>query len=498
MEILYLVSLGLASLISIVIYRLYFHPLSHIPGPALAKITHLYEWYYDLYLGGQFTFQLHNLHKKYGPIIRINPDDIHINDPYFFDQIYNQTNGRANKPPRFAEAFGPYPATIGTAPHELHRLRRSALNPFFSKKSVNDLFPVMWKPIEILLQRLKQYSETGEVLNMKYCYAAATMDIMTAYCFAHEPSNVLQPDFGRKTFDDVDSFLIVSLLNIHIPWTIRFTYSLPDWVNKTLAPAMASMLDFRLALSEQVEDIRHDKNVAYKDAGHRTVFHDLLSSKLPPQELGRDRLRDEAFSLVTAGFGTTAYVLRATAYHIAANQAIRQRLYEELVDAIPDTHQPPSLNVIEQLPYLSAVVLEGLRVSEPVTHRMNRQFPDHSLDYHGISIPRNTVVGTTAMLIHQNEKLFPEPYIFKPERWLGAEGKKLERFLVSFNRGPRACLGINLAKAELFLILAAVFRQFDFDVSAVKRERDIDCNRDYILGAQAVDTPGILVTVKAC
>ncbi|KAJ5715786.1 benzoate 4-monooxygenase cytochrome P450 [Penicillium malachiteum] len=498
MEIVYLVSLGLVSLISIVIYRLYFHPLSHIPGPALAKVTHLYEWYYDLYQGGQFTFKLHDLHQKYGPIIRINPDEIHINDPYFFDQIFNQTNGRANKPPRFAEVFGPFPATIGTPSHELHRVRRSALNPFFSKKSVNDLFPVMWKPIEILLQRLQKFSETGEVLNMKYCYAAATMDIMTAYCFAHEPSSVREPDFGRKTFDDVDSFLIVSLWNIHMPWIMRFVYSLPDWINKIFAPAMADTLDFRLALSKQVEDIRHDKNVVYKYAGHRTVFHELLSSKLPPQELERDRLRDEAFSLVTAGFGTTAFVLRGTSYHIAANPAVRQKLHEELVEAIPDIHQPPSLSTVEQLPYLTAVVLEGLRLTEPVSHRMNRQFPDHALDYHEIPIPKNAVVGTTSMLIHQNKELFPEPQTFKPERWLGEEGKRLERYLVSFNRGPRACLGINLAKAELVLIIAAVFRQFDFDVSAVKRERDIDVSRDYILGAQAADTPGILVTVKAC
>jgi hypothetical protein len=57
---------------------------------------------------------------------------------------------------------------------------------------------------------------------------------------------------------------------------------------------------------------------------------------------------------------------------------------------------------------------------------------------------------------------------------------------------------MNLARAELFLILAAVFRQFDFDISAVRRDRDIDVSRDYILGAQARDSPGILVTVKEC
>lgn len=85
----------------------------------------------------------------------------------------------------------------------------------------------MWRPIDILLERLHQAAQTGEIVNMKYIYAAVTLDIINAYCFAHEPSSVHQPDFGRKGFDDVDSFLEVSLLNIHIPWVMRFTYSLP-------------------------------------------------------------------------------------------------------------------------------------------------------------------------------------------------------------------------------------------------------------------------------
>lgn len=66
MSLLLWVFLGLVALISLLAYRNYFHPLAHIPGPPLAKVTYLYEWYYDLYRGGQFTFQLRALHDKYG------------------------------------------------------------------------------------------------------------------------------------------------------------------------------------------------------------------------------------------------------------------------------------------------------------------------------------------------------------------------------------------------------------------------------------------------
>ncbi|KAJ5738047.1 benzoate 4-monooxygenase cytochrome P450 [Penicillium malachiteum] len=496
MEIALLLSLGLFFVISLLIYRLYFHPLSHIPGPPLAKITYLYEWYYDLYKGGQFTFKLPDLHRKYGPVIRINPNEIHIDDPYFFDQVFNQTNGRAEKPIGTAEAFGPYSSSLATQHHDLHRVRRSALNPFFSKKSVNDLVPVMWKPIYMLLDRLRNASQTGEVMNMKYFYAAVTLDIINSYCFAREPVVVNVPDFGRESVDNIDSFLRVSLLNIHFPWVLRFTTSLPDRVNRILSPKTVNLLNARRALANQTEAIRNGKDTSYEKASHKTVIHELLNSKLPPRELERDRIRDEAFSLISAGSGTSAFVVRNTAYHIAANKEIRKKLYEELVEAIPDTTSPPDLITLEKLPYLTAVVQEGLRLSDPIAHRISRQFPDKTLECQGIVIPANTNLGMTAVLTHQNEELFPEPKTFRPERWLGAEGKRLDKFLVVFNRGTRSCVGMNLARAEVYMIIAAVFREFDFDVSAVKRERDIDVSRDYILGMQALDSPGILVTVK--
>lgn len=70
----------------------------------------------------------------------------------------------------------------------------------------------MRRPISILCKRLKQASENGETVNMKYMYAAVTLDIMNDYCFARNPERVTLPDFGRKGFDNVDSFLKVSLL----------------------------------------------------------------------------------------------------------------------------------------------------------------------------------------------------------------------------------------------------------------------------------------------
>ncbi|KAJ5798523.1 benzoate 4-monooxygenase cytochrome P450 [Penicillium pulvis] len=445
------------------------------------------------------------------PIVRISPEEVHIDDPDFVGAVYNNSNGRVEKPARVAEQFGPYPALVGTQYHETHRIRRAALNPFFSKASVTKLIPVMWGPINIVCDRLGEACKSKESVNLKYLFSAITLDIMTAYCFSQEPSAVLSPDFCRKEHDDLDAFVEVSLLNSHIPWVMRAIYSLPmvstshgQYLGSSTGIAsevyLSRIFNQKQELSRQVEAIRSGQNESYKTYIHRTIFHDLLDSGLPPKELERDRLRDEALGTVTAGSDTTAYVLRGAAYHVSANPDVNQRLYEELKAAIPDPSPEsfPSLVVLEKLPYLSAVVQESLRLCNPVTHRLCRKFPDKALRYQDYVIPPGWTVSMTSMLIHGNESIYPEPYEFRPERWLngGLEVRQLERYLVPFNRGVRVCLGLNLARAELFIILAVLFRQFKFDISQVSRARDIDLTRDFIIGATAADSPGILVGVE--
>lgn len=64
---LWVVITALGAYISIrTIYRLYFHPLSHIPGPKLAACTHLYEFYYNVILSGKYLFEMEKMHQQYG------------------------------------------------------------------------------------------------------------------------------------------------------------------------------------------------------------------------------------------------------------------------------------------------------------------------------------------------------------------------------------------------------------------------------------------------
>lgn len=153
-----------------------------------------------------------------------------------------------------------------------------------------------------------------------------------------------------------------------------------------------------------------------------------------------------------------------------------------------------SLTELEQLPYLSACIAEGNRLSFGVTARVCRIAPDEALQYKNYTIPPGTPVSMTSLCAHTDERIFPDAWTFKPDRWLGQEGLARRKYQMAFNKGGRNCIGINLAHAELFLIIAAVARYdielFETDVS------DVEFKHDYQVAYPKLDSKGVRVVVK--
>lgn len=124
------------------------------------------------------------------------------------------------------------------------------------------------------------------------------------------------------------------------------------------------------------------KNDTLNDSVGSTVFHGLLRNpNLPAADKTDERLIDEARVLLGGGTDTTANTLAAITYHLLANPEILKKLRSELVAAIPDPYNMPSLAQIEALPYLSAVIQEGIRMHPGASIRQDRVAPDEDLVY---------------------------------------------------------------------------------------------------------------------
>ncbi|CRG88438.1 hypothetical protein PISL3812_05468 [Talaromyces islandicus] len=476
----------------LVVSRLFLSPLAKFPGPKLAALSNWYEFYYDVILQGRFTAHVQDLHKCYGPIIRITPTELHVDDPDFFDVLYAR-DGRRNKYAYFSGRFGYASDSFSTIQHELHQLRRKPLSPFFSAKRIVDFQPVIRAKVEKLSRKLVDYASDGRVLPLSRAFMALTTDIITEYAFAKSYDQLDSPDFEDTLHDALVAIYTTGHFALHFPVVFPILDSLPDWLVTKMEPRLLPVVGLRKDLGRRVGEIRSGLNNQHAKVDHPTIFHELLNSDLPEEEKSDARLGDEAQLIIAAGLITTSWALSVAGFHIINNPLVAAKLRQELQDADAAIFKA-DWHALEKIPYLYGCVREGIRLAHGVVTRNPRLLPDTELTYGEWVIPRNTPVSSTSVDILMNEKIFPSPREFKPERWIN--NTTLDRYFVPFGKGSRMCLGLNLAQAELYIAIATIFSRFDFELYDTDVS-DVEMKHAYLVPYAKWESKGVRAKVKS-
>jgi cytochrome P450 len=340
---LYIISLG--------IYRLFLSPLAKIPGPRLAALTYWYEFYYECILPGRFLWKIKELHAQYGPIVRINPNEVHINDIEYYDTIY--TAGGSKHPRNKVRHLVLHDDSMfDTYDAALHRKRRTAVASPFSKQSVRALEPAIREIIDIFAQRLTRYSETGEVVDVHALWNSLTQEVIGQYCFGTDSMKSLRE--GRDDAQYLGTFNDTPLLNAWgrmFPWFFDVLGSLPYRVLAILDPRIEKIEKFDEQIGKQINA------VLAMDSPHigvKNVFHEMRDSKhLPAEDKRFAYYKNEAVSFIGGGTETTAASLTTLTYWLLARPNTLRKLRDELKIMIPDGHgETPSVATLESLPYL--------------------------------------------------------------------------------------------------------------------------------------------------
>jgi cytochrome P450 len=246
-----------------------------------------------------------------------------------------------------------------------------------------------------------------------------------------------------------------------------------------------------------------------KGADHRTIFYEIINSDLPPKEKSDARLAQDGQTVVIAGTITTAWGLCIAVFYLLSQPETLKKLKEELQTVLKSPSSPITLAALEQLPFLTGCVQECIRLSYGVCTRLQRIAPDETLAFNDGNkdwyIPPGTPVSMTSVLIHHDESVFPNSRKFLPERWIG--NPQLSKYLVSFSKGTRQCIGINLAYAELYVALARIFRaygsediRFEGDAGYLElfdtTMYDVELTKDVFIPVGPDGSKGVRVLVK--
>ncbi|KAK6851343.1 cytochrome P450 [Apiospora arundinis] len=492
-------------LVGLSIYRLYLSSASDFPGPKLAILSYWYEFYYDVWKGGRYTWKIRELHKTYGPFVRINPQQVHCDDPNFFPILYTNSSKRKSDKCRWLiRQSWTRLSAFKTLEHDLHRQRRSQLNPFFSKASIRVLEPLIARKADRLCDRIKQLASHGQVVSLTHAFAALTLDVVTHLCFGVSYNTIEDDDLCKDWYENMVVSSRGGNLVRHLPW-IHYPLGLfPGLATASTSAAVQAARRRQTELDEKVHEVinRHsDQGTKGVDRPEfPTIFDGILEANVPAAEKSEMRLVDEAHTLTGAGTMTTAKAMEHTIYFLLRHPDCMRRLSEELTAAIPDEAVLPPSAELERLPYLTAVVHEGLRLSKGVPHRFMRISPNVSYQYGGVVIPRGVPVGMTLMDFLEDPDVYPDPESFIPERWIpfdSPSARKCRDNLVIFGGGSRMCAGMNMAWTELYITMAAVVRRLGPKLRLwdVDFERDLKVIEDGFNALASRDSKGLRITL---
>lgn len=211
---------------------------------------------------------------------------------------------------------------------------------------------------------------------------------------------------------------------------------------------------------------------------------DMLASFIRNGVSGDD-LFQEAFEQILAGSDTTAAAIRIILLYIMTHPRVYAKLQAEIDETTKSGAAPAPPAVVSdiearKMPYLSAVVREGMRVHPPVANLFSRIAPDAgdvvTVQGKEYFIPGGTMVGYSAWSMHRNNRALygDDAAVFRPERWFvdesnAAEKERLKEMIKTndmiFGYGRWVCLGRNIALIEVHKCVFELLRHFDLALS---------------------------------
>ncbi|KAE9378138.1 cytochrome P450 [Stipitochalara longipes BDJ] len=394
---------------------------------------------------GTYVWRVQELYEQCGPIVCISPNALHVNDPDFHDYAWALPH------------FNTPQAMVATAEYNHHRLRRSAVAQFFSKAKIRRFDYVLKDNIKNFLSRLQEFEENGGPGNTLEAFKALTSDILTTYAFGESHNYLDVKDFNQPFWDMFHELSHTYAISNHFPLFLPFMSSLPGWMQRSMG----------------MENIM------------ATIFRDLLNSSLPPEEKTIERMWHDCQMFNVARSKTTSWAFANCTFYLL-NGTINYIATSEL----------------EVLPYL-ILIKESLRLSFGVAGRLYRisttktqMLKDGTKEW---IIPAGTTVAMSNPLVSLNPKIFPSAAIFDPSRWL--DNPQLDRYLVAFSKGLRGCVGLNLAWADLYFTVAAVFARGGGEERTMRLWKtsveDVQAIHDFFVPAPRLDSKGVKVILSS-
>jgi cytochrome P450 len=351
-------------------------------------------------LNGTPHERLLKLHRKYGDVVRIAPDEISFIDPQAWKDIYGHgTRGtRGSNPHKYWRRYGDssvYAPSLLLAPDEDHDRMRRVFTPAFSDRAVKQQEPLFMKYVNLLRVKLREFLEKDpdHKVDMVQMYNCTTFDIMGDLTFGeplHMLANAEYDPWVKAIFASVKmGTQMTTMQHYPILWnTFNFLFSRP--ISKKRAEHFKHSVD---RVTKRLEKGRESEGVD---------FWSLVLNQKEGKGLTRLEMDANAAFFMIAGTETTATLVSGLTYLLLKRPDAMLLLTREIRAAFDG---PGDLNAekVAALPYLSACIKEAFRLYPPVVVGLPRMSPPEGSTICGHFIPPGVSIP-----IHLNTPCGPD------------------------------------------------------------------------------------------
>jgi len=388
------------------------------------------------------------LKREYGDVVSFRMGPLRmclVTDPAAVEQILVTRNHEVKKSPFYEAMSRVLGQGLLTSEGEFHKKQRRLVQPIFHHRRIKEYGETM---VDYGVRHRDRWRE-GETLDFHEEMMALTLAVVGKTVFGADVEGDARHVGASlatllKTLDSLVLFVIFMIGG-----------ALADQVEKL---PIGVMRRFHAARDELFGIIQR---MIDERRGEGATGSDLLSSLLAIEEDGvgmsDEQIRDEAMTIFLAGHETTAVALSWTFCLLSRHPEIAEKLHAELDEVLGDN--VPTVEDLPRLDYTRKVLSESMRLFPPAWMIGRQAVRDVELG--GFDVREGTILLTPPFLVQRDERWFPEPRRFDPERWVEEEEAKRPRYsYFPFGGGPRLCIGESFAWMEGELLLATIAQRW--------------------------------------
>ncbi|KAF8763622.1 Cytochrome P450 3A24 like protein [Argiope bruennichi] len=350
---------------------------------------------------------------------------------------------------------------------------RNIVSPAFTTSKLKRMFPLLTECSDLLVERFAEVKNKTEDLNCQEYYGAFVLSAIARCAFGMNISAIRDP---KNVFVEKSKKLFYECLSWRTYLTILCPVLMKIFRLKLLNPETTGF--YRNTIIQVLEErkklnlIRDDflqMLIDAEDANNNGA--DIICEKggckvstqpkIEKKGLTHDEMLSQSVTFFIAGFDATTSLLSHVTYRLAMHQNYQQMVVDEMKDALNNHNGKMCYDALSEMKFLNAVIHECLRMCPAMVRHERRAEQDYQIQSRKIHLKKGTIVSIPVYAMHHDPEWYPEPEVFKPERFYPEELRAMSRYnYLPFGNGKRMCVGMRFVHIQVKLCIAKLLMKF--------------------------------------